>query len=554
MSDAPDAATPLDEALALARAGHPVLPLWGVTPVGGGTGACHCRVPDCPSPGKHPIGALVPHGLSDASLDPDTIRGWFTRDPTANVGVRCDGMAVLDVDLRRGGGQTYAWLEGLEDGPLSRTRRIDTGNGWHEWYRLDDADGVKAGGELAEGIDYKVGPTAYVVGPGSLHASGRRYTVSDNAQMAPVHPSVRARIARGAGTPGTSGVTTTEAYKVERVSEGGRNDFLKSTAGFLRNLAQSEDEMFLLLSAVNNERCVPPYEEHRIREFAKWAMTREGGTSLSPELLAPSSDAVERLRQRIWGVDRLRDQPLPAWDIDGLLLEKSVAVLYGEGGTCKSFLALDWALCRATGETWHGHAVRPGKALYIAAEGVGSYGARVGAWLAGRGGRWEDLEERFRVFPRAINLLTNPEEGAALVEVLREDGYDYLIVDTLRKAMSGGNENDTRDVGRVYEVLERARHEAGVGALIIHHANKGGVGSPSKFRGSTMIHDDADAVFRLTRDATKLRVILSCEKQKDVEEFDNLVLDLSPKNNSLYISAAGPLVPPAPPPKSTGRN
>ena len=532
--------SPLESALALALEGHPILPLWGGTHVGGGLSACDCGNLKCASPMKHPRGDMVPHGLADASTDPEVIRGWWKRYPNANVGVRTDGMLVLDIDLRRGGDSSYAWLEALDDSPLRLTRRVNTGNGWHEYY-LYNAEIVKAGGELLSGIDWKAGSKAYVVGPGSLHASGRIYEANDTP-LAPVHPSIIARIER-ASTKGEGNGPA--AYATEKVAEGGRNDFLKSAAGYLRNIATSGDEMVALLEAVNQQRCDPPYPPDRIREFAMWAMNREGGTaSLSPALITAEPGAVDRLRQRIWGVDRLRDQPSPEWDVAGILVEKSLAVLYGEGGSYKSFLALDWALCRASGETWHGHKVTPGKTLYIASEGVSAYGKRVKAWLYKHAGDWSDIEERFKVFPRAINLLTNPEEGAALIDVLREDEYTHLVVDTLRKAMSGGDENHTKDVGRVFEILERAKHEAGVATLVIHHAAKGSDGAKGRFRGSSMIHDDSDAVFRMTKvdvpPGSCASASLSCEKQKDVEEFApfSLALKTDKPDGSLYIDSA----------------
>src|SRR4051812_47190446 len=66
------------EALALAREGFAVLPLYEITPEGG----CACGRP-CRSPGKHPV---VKHGVKEATKDPETIRQWFNTWPTANIG------------------------------------------------------------------------------------------------------------------------------------------------------------------------------------------------------------------------------------------------------------------------------------------------------------------------------------------------------------------------------------------------------------------------------------------------------------------------------------
>ena len=69
----------LDAAIEYATRGCPVLPLL---------------------PGeKRPHGRLVPHGLKDASTDPEQIRAWWTAEPTANIGLRTgEHFDVLDVD------------------------------------------------------------------------------------------------------------------------------------------------------------------------------------------------------------------------------------------------------------------------------------------------------------------------------------------------------------------------------------------------------------------------------------------------------------------------
>lgn len=51
-------------------------------------GACSSGSPECRNIGKHPIGALVPEGLKDASTDPARITDWWARYPDANSAVR----------------------------------------------------------------------------------------------------------------------------------------------------------------------------------------------------------------------------------------------------------------------------------------------------------------------------------------------------------------------------------------------------------------------------------------------------------------------------------
>jgi hypothetical protein len=98
-----------DAALAYASRGIPVLPLHYPLPHRGDlqtlTGdqqlpnpamrtRCSCRDPGCGQPGKHPLGALAPHGVKDATTNRARVLAWWTRHPQANIGLAC-GHALM---------------------------------------------------------------------------------------------------------------------------------------------------------------------------------------------------------------------------------------------------------------------------------------------------------------------------------------------------------------------------------------------------------------------------------------------------------------------------
>jgi Bifunctional DNA primase/polymerase, N-terminal len=139
----------LAAALRLAGEGHPVLPLEGKTPLGG-------------------------YGLSHATRGKAAIATWWRRWPAANIGLRCDGLCVVDVD----GDPGEESLERLEHqlGPLPLTRAQTTGKGRHMLYAAPDELGNSTGplGRPA-GIDLRSGRRGYIVAAPSRHPSGRRY-------------------------------------------------------------------------------------------------------------------------------------------------------------------------------------------------------------------------------------------------------------------------------------------------------------------------------------------------------------------------------------------
>lgn len=159
----------LESALEYATHGISVVPLHDPT-----TGRCSCaKGSGCASSGKHPRLDWKPY--QERRADPDEIRDWFDRWPTANVGIvtgRISRLCVLDVDPRNGGLETLVDLDHHggqmpDDNPLA----ITGSEGLHHYYGLDAALPKAA---PFVGIDVQA-DGALVVAPPSLHASGRRY-------------------------------------------------------------------------------------------------------------------------------------------------------------------------------------------------------------------------------------------------------------------------------------------------------------------------------------------------------------------------------------------
>jgi hypothetical protein len=166
-------------ALGYATRGIPVVPLHYPirrTSAGEVTVGCSCRAPDCGQVGKHPLAALVPHGVKDASTDPAVVTTWWRRFPQANIGL-ATGIAfdVLDVDGPQGAAAMRAFTTRngvvLPRGPLVRTG----GGGWH-LYLAPTGLGNPAPRELAH-VDWR-GRGGCVVAPPSRHAGGSCYRSS----------------------------------------------------------------------------------------------------------------------------------------------------------------------------------------------------------------------------------------------------------------------------------------------------------------------------------------------------------------------------------------
>lgn len=259
MSPALDLSPQGHSALALAARGYRVFPLW--YPDGKGGCACGNKCGDG-NQGKHPIPR---RGLSEATTDAGRITSWWLDHPEANVGVRTgDGLGVIDLDGEVG---EAAWVRLCRErgvDPEAITARVLTGRGRHLWYRTDRKlkSTVKFIGPC---IDTR-GEGGYVVGPGSVHISGRQYLWDPDAGLevlGELPAFVYDLAGRQRATEGAPDVGGATAFM-----HGGRNKALTSVAGALRRRGLDGEAILAALLALNAAKCKPPLEEPEVKRIA----------------------------------------------------------------------------------------------------------------------------------------------------------------------------------------------------------------------------------------------------------------------------------------------
>src|SRR5690625_3541034 len=171
--------------------GYRVFPLHPINP----DGTCGCNEEGCKAAGKH-------HALNnwqhtpvwdDEQLDNFDDLGWMESGYGIIVS---DGLLVIDIDPRNGGEEGYAKL--VADVPeiaganvIVETGRKDGGK--HIYFK------APAGVSLVQslngkypGCDFK--SSGYMVGPGSLHASGHTYDMVVGTSPAEISPAPGALI------------------------------------------------------------------------------------------------------------------------------------------------------------------------------------------------------------------------------------------------------------------------------------------------------------------------------------------------------------------------
>lgn len=266
-------------ALSHAARGWPVFPVWWAK-----QGHCACpKLEACVSPAKHP---LTDHGFKDATTDDHQIARWWRRWPEANIGIRTgvsSALVVLDIDPKAGGEDSLAELA-AKDGPLPETIEVLTGGGGRHLYLRHPggkAEIRNSAGKLGGGLDVRA-DGGFVVGPGSIHVSGREYTWGHGSSPNEVEID---------DLPGWMLTLLIETADVEHsetlvaggdIPEGKRNDALTSLGGSMRRRGMGEAAIAAALLEENRDRCRPRLPDEEVRRIAGSVMRYDGSNVYRP--------------------------------------------------------------------------------------------------------------------------------------------------------------------------------------------------------------------------------------------------------------------------------
>lgn len=225
------------------------------------------------------------------------------------------------------------------------------------------------------------------------------------------------------------------------------------------------------------------------------------------------------------------------WLIRNYLERGATGAIYGPSGALKSFVALDMAICVATGRPYRGNPVRQGSVLYLASEGQRGLSKRILAWEKKHGALTADEHGRLLRLnvhddDARVNLFGNFVPN--LKEAIEEAGgkISLVVIDTLAKSLGGKEESNEAFSEAIDNLEANLCRPLGVTILLVHHSGK----DPTKgMRGGSSIGGGVDFAFEVVAvkasgydhkpsdgivdfDYTKDSVRLQCRKQKDDEK------------------------------------
>ncbi len=417
------------------KEGFKILPLFGIE-----NGECLCRIDACSSPGKHPIGTLVPNGEKDATDDIKIIRKWWKKHPKANIGLTTTGLLVVDVDGKPG----LASLKKLPN--LPKTAKVKTGRGFHLYYRFGDLTKLNK----YEGIDLKTGK-GYVVAAPSQHASGKKYKFVnglDKMVSLPQHIIDQLK------------PKPVVLSKSKKIRKGGRNNALASFAGMVRSLGLNEGQIAELLYKYNELLCSPPLDEDEVARVAK-SIARYDARGDDDELFANMSEVEAKEIEFL---------------IDPLIVLGGMTLLEGDPAGGKSFITMDLVASITTGKKFGIYKpLVTGHVLILSAEDDPET-ILINRLVA----QGADVSKvRYMRNLRSLDFET--------INKMREELIAYpaklVIIDPVIAFMPGESDmNDANKVRQFLMPLQLLAKEFNLAILLVRHLRKAGTDS-AKYRG-----------------------------------------------------------------------
>jgi len=546
--------------------GLSVFPLYGFTSRG-----CACNNAACNDSGKHPCESGWTEGVIYST--PEAVDQRFKNQQALNyaiatgleVGSTGKALVVIDLDSYKEGADDHFHALQAMYGKLPDTAEVHTGGGGRHFYFMAPL-GLKFRQKMGhEGIDIK-GVGGYVVGPGSMHRSGKPYVTEASSDLfegqeiadlpdwlieqfgkvAKEQPSVHSSdltISLPA-SPLTPHEEASVWSDLNMLSASCSRDEWLSVLMALHSRSQTMQ----MLSIADKWSQTAPEKYNSAAVIAAWnSFTADGGITYAyvraaarkeiaksvnlTKLLeslnrmpvtggdenmadaaaddVPVTDKYHARRYKLLSARQLADSPPLKWTIRGTLPQTGLAALYGQSGTGKSFLALAMSMAIAGADNeWFGMAVTNCLVTYCALEGEGGMGKRAQAW------------EKFHKIPLPdrINFMIQPFDlmkpadvadlGHAIVEAGGAGGV--VILDTLNRAAPGADENTSQDMGKILNAAKLLQEFTGGLVLLVHHSGKD---LNAGLRGHSSLKAAMDCVISVHR--TGIGLSWAVEKSKD---------------------------------------
>ena len=353
--------------------------------------------------------------------------------------------------------------------------------------RPQDGTGERADNQ-ARRQDSSQGSHVKLEGPAVAAANRVLYAIMEfgaTGPVADVAPEIMptpalvaaAAVIRDARAAGRNGIAETISYVQDNTADQAEFDSIKAT---LIDVSEGVPERPVTLAAA--VRRVREYHRAKRLQILTWRLQNAQNEG------AETCSIIAELATLEVEPPTLAGEPFPftrAYDLEGttepadfvedLLTSGGASVIYGPSNCGKSFWILDLAACVATGRAFRDELeVDQGAVVYVALEGAFGVNNRIEALK--RAGRLSADAPLYLCFA-PVSLLTagHADRLAATVKAAAAQSAfpcRLVILDTLARAMAGGDENSGQDMTQAMQSIDAIRAATEAHVATVHHCGK----------------------------------------------------------------------------------
>lgn len=213
--------------------------------------------------------------------------------------------------------------------------------------------------------------------------------------------------------------------------------------------------------------------------------------------------------------------------VEGLLTEGGASVTYGASNSGKTFWLLNLGAHIATGKAWrHGEVeIDQGAVVYVCLEGTHGMQNRIEAMK--RAGILTPGAP-FYVCTSPVSLL-DATHADKLAETVREAARQselpcrLVIIDTMARAMAGGDENSGKDMTFAVASIDAVKQATGAHVAIVHHCGKD---EARGARGHSSLRAAVDTEIEVSKPEGDRITTVRVTKQRDLERGEAMPFSL----------------------------
>lgn len=160
--------------------------------------------------------------------------------------------------------------------------------------------------------------------------------------------------------------------------------------------------------------------------------------------------------------------------VEGVIGRATMAVLYGDSNSGKTFAAIDLGASICRGLPWLGRPTDSALVLYLATEAAASVEMRLRAYQR----HHQVRVPGFAIVQSPVNLFDGEADTTAIIALVDQLEHEHgakvglIIGDTLARISAGANENSGEDMGVVLRHADAIRSATGATFLWVHHTGK----------------------------------------------------------------------------------